>query len=178
MDKIDKPRGLIGYMALTDEERERAGNPPRSVWKHVFRPRTILYTALWSAVGVGLLVALFIRPDIDVTVAPVRNPTYVTLSDGSIRNTYEVRLRNKHGEERPFQISVTGHPAVRVQLEGTPYQTVTVPADTAKLQKVYLVAPPASEPAEDERTELRIWVEDISNGDRAYQDTVFNGRAN
>ncbi|WP_412505663.1 cytochrome c oxidase accessory protein CcoG [Roseovarius sp. SYSU LYC5161] len=178
MAKIGKPRGLIDYMALTDEQAEREGGQATPVWKHVFRPRTVLYTSLWSLVGVGLLFALFIRPDIDMTVAPVRNPTFVTMSDGSIRNTYEVRLRNKHGEERPFKMSVTGHNAVRLQLEGTPYSTVNVPADTAMLQRVYLVAPPGSDPARQDRTELRLWVEDISNGDRAHKDTVFNGKAN
>ncbi len=112
MAKIGKPRGLIDYMALSDEPRERAGQPPRSVWKHIFRPRTIMYTTLWSLVGFGLLFALFIRSDIEMTVAPIRNPTYVTLSDGSIRNTYDVRLLNKHGEERQFKLSVTGDPSL------------------------------------------------------------------
>ncbi|MEC9103400.1 MAG: FixG Ig-like domain-containing protein, partial [Pseudomonadota bacterium] len=119
-----------------------------------------------------------IRPDIDMTVAPVRNPTFVTLSDGSIRNTYDVRLRNKHGEERPFRMSLTGNPALRIQIEGTPYETVTVPADTAKLVRVYVVAPADSAPAEDERTEFRFWVEDITNGDRAHAASIFNGRSN
>lgn len=178
MAKIGKPRGLIDYMALTDEAAERAGNPPKNIWKHILRPRTIMYTALWSLVGVGLVVALFIRADIDLTVAPVRNPTFVTLSDGSIRNTYDVRLRNKHGEDRPFNISLKGDPALRVQLEGTPYTSVKVPADDTLLQRVYVVAPKGSEPAESERVEFRIWVEDIASGERAYKDTVFNGRAN
>jgi cytochrome c oxidase accessory protein FixG len=177
MAKIGKPRGLIDYMALTDEERERSGKAPKPVWQHVFRPRTVLYTSLWSLVGVGLLVALFIRPEIDLTVAPVRNPTYVTLADGGIRNTYEVRLRNKHGEERPFRLSVKGHPTIRLQLEGTPYSTVKVPANEQRLQRVYLVSPPGAEPSQTDRTEVRLWVEDISNGDRAYADTVFNGKA-
>ena len=54
MDKIGKPRGLIDYLALADEPAERAGDPPRPIWKHVLRPRTILYTRfvvddwLWS----------------------------------------------------------------------------------------------------------------------------------
>jgi cytochrome c oxidase accessory protein FixG len=178
MAKIGKPRGLIDYMALTDEVAERAGKAPREIWKHILRPRTILYTSLWAAVGVALVVALFIRSDIDMTVAPVRNPTFVTLSDGSIRNTYDVRLRNKHGEERPFRMTVTGDPALRILLEGSPYETVYVPADTAKLQRVYVVAPRGSNPAEAERTEFRFWAEDITNGDRAYKDTIFNGRAN
>jgi cytochrome c oxidase accessory protein FixG len=178
MAKLGKPRGLIDYIALSDEPRERAGGKPRSVWAHVFRPRVILYTALWSLVGLGLLFALFIRPEIEMTVAPVRNPTFVTLADGSVRNTYDVRLLNKHGEDRPFRISLRGDPALRVQLEGTPYETVTVPANETYLQRVYVIAPPGSEPAGSERTEFRFWVEDLTTGDRAYNDTIFNGRQN
>lgn len=178
MEKIGKPRGLIDYLALTDETAEQAGKPPKSAWKHVFRPRTMLYTSLWSAVGVALIVALFIRADIELTVAPVRNPTFVTLSDGTIRNTYDVRLRNKNGDERPFKLSIKGDPALYLQLEGTPYQTVTVSADTMKLQRVYVMAPKGSEASLAERVEFRIWVEDTSNGDRAYKDTIFNGKGN
>ncbi|KUJ76614.1 cytochrome c oxidase accessory protein CcoG [Ruegeria marisrubri] len=178
MAKIGKPRGLIDYMALSDEENERAGRPPKSVWKHILRPRTILYTSLWSLVGLGLLFALFIRPDIDLTVAPVRNPTYVTLSDGSIRNTYDVRLRNKHGEERPFQLSVKGDPSMRIQIEGSPDDKVTVPADTAHLTRVYIEAPKGAPPSSAASTPVRIWVEDLKSGERAYKDTTFNGRGN
>ncbi|MDJ0822720.1 MAG: cytochrome c oxidase accessory protein CcoG [Paracoccaceae bacterium] len=178
MDKVGKPRGLIDYMALSDEPRERAGEKPRSPWFHIFRVRTMMYTTLWAVVGLGLLFALFIRSDIEMTVAPVRNPTFVTLSDGSIRNTYDVRLLNKHGEDRPFRVSLTGHPTLRVQLEGTPYETVDVPANETFLQRVYVIAPPQSDPAAAERTDFRFWVEDLTNGDRAYNDTVFNGRAN
>ena len=175
MAKIGKPRGLVDYIALTDEIREREGKDPRSVWKHIFRPRTILYTSLWSLVGVGLVVALFIRNEIDVTVAPIRNPTFVTLSDGSIRNSYDVRLLNKHGETRTFRVSLTGDPALRVQLEGTPYEAVDVPANEQLLQRVYVVAPRGSDAALSHRTEFRFWVEDLSNGDRVYNDTIFNG---
>ncbi|THH35858.1 cytochrome c oxidase accessory protein CcoG [Aliishimia ponticola] len=176
MAKIGKERGLIDYLALSDEPRERSGEKPRPIWHHVFRTRTVLYTGLWSLVGVALLWALFIRPDIEMTVAPVRNPTFVTLSDGSIRNTYDIRLLNKHGEERPFRISVAGDPSLRVRVEGTPYETVEVSADSTQLQRVYVVAPPNSEPARNDRTEFRFWVEDTTNGDRAYKDTTFNGK--
>jgi cytochrome c oxidase accessory protein FixG len=178
MAKIGKPRGLVDYLALSDEPYERAGQPPKSVWKHVFRPRSVLYTVLWSLVGFGLLFALFIRADIDMTVAPVRNPTFVTLSDGSIRNTYDVRLRNKNGEDRPFHLSITGDLAMRIQLEGTVYETVTVPADSTMLQRVYIVAPKSSDAAAGETTDVRIWVEDTASGERAFKDTIFNGRAN
>ena len=178
MLKIGKPRGLIDYMALTDEQSEREGQPPKPVLKHVLRPRTILYTSLWSLVGFGLLFALFIRQDIEVTVAPVRNPQYVTMADGAIRNTYEVRILNKHGEARPFRITVNGDPTIRVSLEGTPYGSVEVPADSTFNQRVYLQAPAGSTPALAELSEVRIWIEDLSNGERAHKDTIFNGKGN
>ncbi|NSY38033.1 cytochrome c oxidase accessory protein CcoG [Leisingera sp. ANG59] len=178
MAKIGKPRGLIDYMALSDETLERSGKPPKNIWKHILRPRTIMYTSLWSLVGVGLLFALFIRSDIELTVAPVRNPTYVTLSDGSIRNTYDVRLRNKHGEARPFQLSLKGDPEMQIGLEGVEGETVTVPADTALLQRVYIVAPKDAAPSKSGSTPVRIWVEDLNSGERAHKDTSFNGKGN
>jgi cytochrome c oxidase accessory protein FixG len=175
MGKLGRERGLIDYMALSDEALERAGQPAKPVWKHIFRPRTVLYTALWGAIGLGLVYALFIRPEIDMTVAPVRNPTFVMLADGSIRNTYDVRLRNKHGEERPFRLTAHGHPTFRIALEGTVYETVTVPANETRLQRVYVIAPPDAAPARADVSDLRLWVEDIANGERASVATTFNG---
>lgn len=176
MTKIGKPRGLIDYMAISDEPLERAGKAPRPVWKHILRLRTMVYTALWSLVGVLLVVALFMRSDIDVTVAPVRNPTFVTLSDGAIRNTYELRLRNKHGEVRPFQLSIKGPEGLELDLEGIESTTVQVPADATHLQRVYVVAPKGSAAAQGELSDLRFWVEDTMSAERVHKDTVFHGK--
>jgi len=176
MERIGKPRGLIDYLALSDEPAERQGVPPRAIWQHVLRPRTMMYMALWSFVGIGLVVALFIRPDIDMTVSPIRNPTFVTLSDGTIRNTYDVRLRNKHGDDRAFDISVGTDTGLDLSLEGLEIDSVVVPANETLLQRVYVTAPKGSEPATSDRTEFRLWVEDRVGDERVSTDTVFNGR--
>ena len=176
MTKIGKPRGLIDYMALSDEAREKSGHSPRPIWSRIFRLRTMVYTGLWSAIGFLLVVALFVRQDIDVTVAPIRNPTFVTLSDGTIRNTYEVRLRNKNQQDRLFNVSVRGDVAYYLQLEGSKFQSITVPADSTLIQRVYVMAPVGSLPANSDVSDVRIWVEDLGNGDRAFKDTVFNGK--
>jgi cytochrome c oxidase accessory protein FixG len=176
MAKVGKPRGLIDYMALTDEANERAGNSKKSVWKHIFRLRTIIYTVLWSAIGIGLTVLLFVRSDIDVTVAPVRNPQFVVLSDGSIRNTYDVRIRNMTHDESAFAITLVSDQPLQVELEGQTGNTVDVPLNSTHLQRVYIIAPAGSEAAETERTDLRLWVEDLSTQTRAYRDTTFFGR--
>ena len=177
MAKIGKPRGLIDYLAFTDEPGERAGKPPRPIWQHILRPRTILYTVLWSGIGLGLVFALFLRAEIDMTVAKVRNPLFVTLSDGSIRNTYDVRLRNKHGDDRSFHLSIATEDPLRVSLEGTDELWVMVPADSTQLQRVYVTASSKSETAKSERSEFRFWVEDLDSTDRAFKDTVFSGDA-
>ena len=176
MDRIGKPRGLIDYMALKDEAAERAGEKPKNVWKHILRPRTILYTVLWSGVGIALIVALFIRSPIDVNVTPVRNPLYVTLSDGAIRNTYELRLRNKFADDRLFEISQTSDAPLQISLEGTDGTTVNVPADATRTQRVYIVAPKGSAAAVAKRTPVRLWIEDVKGGDRIHVDTIFNGK--
>ena len=175
MEKIGKPRGLIDYFTLRDEEVERAGGQAKDIWRHIFRPRTVLYSSLWAAVGVGLVVALFVRSEIDLTVRAERNPLFDQMADGSVRNTYELRLRNMTGDDRPFRITVTGDPMLYLQIEGTPYETVQVEADEMLIQRVYVTAPAGSEAAQETRTDFRIWVEDLESNERTHEDTHFNG---
>lgn len=175
MGKLGLPRGLIDYFTLQDERKEQAGGQAKAVWRHVLRPRTILYTSLWSAIGVGLVVALFVRPEIDVAVSPIRNPVYVTQSDGTIRNAYDLRLRNKHHEPREFALSFTADAPLNLHVEGTEGIAVTVPADETREVRLYLDAAPGTAAAGTEHSDVRIWVTDISNGDRAGAETHFNG---
>ncbi|MEO0370091.1 MAG: cytochrome c oxidase accessory protein CcoG [Pseudomonadota bacterium] len=176
MAKIGKDRGLIDYLALSDEPRERAGEKPRSAWFHIFRLRTMLYTAAWALCGLVLLYALFIRAAIDITVAPVRNPQFVTLSDGAIRNAYDIRLRNQHGEARTFEFQLVGDGAFDLRLEGQSGLSTLVSADDTTLQRVYVIAPAGSAPAEADRTDLRFWVQDMVSGERVFEDSLFNGK--
>src|SRR5690606_10643454 len=163
------------YIALKDETDERAGGHPRQIWRHVLRPRTILYTALWSAVGVGLIVALFLRAPFGLNVTPVRNPLFVTLADGSIRNTYEVRLRNQQGEERTFDFALAASTPMSLAIEGVEGQAVSVPADATATVRVYVTAPDGGEAALGGHTPIRFWVEDLTSNDRVSANTVFNG---
>jgi polyferredoxin len=177
MAKIGKPRGLIDYFALSDEAAERAGEAPKSIWRHVFRPRTLLYTAMWSLIGVGLVYALFVRSDIELTVSAIRNPTFVVQSDGTVRNIYDVRLRNKLGDDRLLHLSLRSDETLRIELEGRDgLLTVPVPADTTVLQRVYVNARPQDAAATQHSTDLRLWVEDLETGERASRSTTFNGR--
>ncbi len=136
------------------------------------------HAALHGAVvggGDRLVVALFLRSDIDMSVTPVRNPTFVTLSDGTIRNTYDLRLRNKLGEDRTFTITLTSGARMNIAAEGLPDTVVTVPANQTMTQRIYVTAPPDTEAATAARTDLRLWVVDTESNDRIWHDTIFNG---
>lgn len=180
MDRIGKPRGLIDYMALHDETAERAGAAPRSVWKLVFRPRTMLYFTLWSGIGVALLTALLLRSPYDLNVTPVRNPIYVTLSDGAIRNTYELRMRNKQGAEKEFAVMVADAkgqplPDVTLTLGGHEADLVSVSADETLVQRLYLTAEPGSAYATRSRSDIELIIRDMDGGRTAEVKTVFHG---
>ncbi len=175
MKKVGKPRGLVDYMAFTDETNEREGNPPKPIWQHIIRVRTIVYTSLWTLVGVLLIVALFMRSEIDLNVTPVRNPVFVVLADGSIRNTYEIRIRNKQDGAHPFDVQVTPSEGFEIGLQGTESTIVVVEADETGTHKVFIIAKKGTPAAVAGLTDIRIWVEDKFTGDRTYSDTVFNG---
>ena len=176
MAKIGRDRGLIDYLALVDETYERSGRPPVAASRHILRLRTSLYGVLWSLIGIGMVYALFIRSDIDVTVRPVRNPSFIVQSDGTIRNIYEARLRNKAGEDRLFHLSIGGGEDFELKLEALGSDVaVKVPADSTYLQRFYLSVPRDHPAAKGSLTPLKLWVNDVLSGSRASSKTIFNG---
>ncbi len=158
MAKTGQPRGLIDYLALSDAPRERSGGAPKPLARHLLRPRNFVYLLLWGAIGLGLLAALALRPGIEMTVHPVRNPTFVTLSDGTIRDTYDIRLRNKAAEPRQF--ALTTDAALDLAVEGTAGTEVEVPADSQVQVRLYLTAAAGSDAAEAALTDVDLVVTD------------------
>jgi len=176
MHRLGKPRGLIDYMALSDEANEKAGGKPRPAWRHIFRPRTILYTVIWSLIGVALVYGLFVRSDLEFSVAPVRNPVFVTLADGTIRNIYELRLRNKSPGVKSFTIGIDSEFSdLELSLGGNRQPSVTVAADSTYLQRVYVLAPPESLSASTATTSITFWVAGKDDARKHFVKSIFNG---
>ena len=102
MDKIELPRGLIRYDTETSLETGMSERKP------LFRARTIYYIAILLVVSAIVLYSLISRPLLEMTALHDRNPIFVQLSDGSIRNGYEIKILNKTHENRTYQIKVDG----------------------------------------------------------------------
>jgi polyferredoxin len=135
-----------------------------------------MYTTLWGGIGIGMIVALFLRDPFGLNITPVRNPLFVTMSDGSIRNAYEVRLRNQHGEERPYDLTVESPVPLDLAIEEADTSTVNVAPDSMRTLRVYLTAPANSPGAVEKRNDVTIWVTDLASKDRVRAATVFNGK--
>ena len=105
MAKIGRPARLIAYDTDLNIKHRQAGESQRF---NIVRMRTILYTAVIAIVGGIMLYTLATRHSEAISVIHDRNPLFVRMSDGSIRNAYTVRVINKRLETRKFELSITG----------------------------------------------------------------------
>ena len=174
MAQVGRPRGLIDYLTLDDAATEQAGGTADPVLKTLFRPRTLIYFGIWCAIGLAMLFTLGQRTRLDLTVQHDRNPLYVQLSDGSIRNNYTVKIRNMETRPREVALVIKGLPnAVAWTSTGnreTAGQriTVTVAPDTVQKVRLFVVAPVKGVA----RTDFEIEAVALTGNERGDSDSV------
>ena len=101
----------------------------------------VFYATAMVIVGVVMLTALLLRPDLEVSVLHDRNPIYVRLSDGGLRNGYTVKLLNKLYEPRTYHLALEGLPGASLSIIGAEHETgpaVTVPPDDLQSLRLYV----------------------------------------
>ena len=139
MTKLGKERGLISYVTLADynqnmalatggtaaivPERVRDKLTGRLVegirhtnWRSIVRPRTIVYFVGWAAIGLAMLSVLSLRSPLAVNVLHDRNPLYVELKDGTVRNGYDVKILNMTPTPRNVAVTLEGLPGGSMSL--------------------------------------------------------------
>ncbi|WP_310498021.1 cytochrome c oxidase accessory protein CcoG [Sandarakinorhabdus sp.] len=181
MTQIGRPRGLIDYATLDDAVHEKAGGEPRPVIRTLLRPRTLLYFAIWAGIGLAMLFSLGQRARLDISAAGDRNPRYVQLSDGAIRNAYTIKLRNMETRPRSIDLRVVGLPGAALwtqvgsrEAAGTTLRVALAP-DAATQLRVFVAAPARGE----EHTAFRLVAQptDGAPGSRearpAHDDVTF-----
>jgi cytochrome c oxidase accessory protein FixG len=175
MEKVNRPRGLIAYDTLENLGRRAAGQPPRM---RLLRARPVIYAALIAVVGVLMLVTLGNRATLELNVLRDRNPLYVTLSDGSVRNGYTLKVINKLHQERNFRLSVAGSLPAQVSVLGgetADEPVLNVGPDRLASFRVFLTAPASA--LGGESTAITFAVSDPADGTQATYDSVFRGPA-
>jgi polyferredoxin len=200
MDKLGRERGLISYATLADYNANMAMatsggtgpvNPtlvrtPSGSFADglahfhlgkIFRLRTYIYLGVWSAIGLVLVYSLLTRERLELNVLHDRNPQFVTLSDGSIRNGYTVKLLNMIPEPRTIVVTLQDLPgaemsAVGVDLPPALSFTTLVEPDRLKTMKVFVRQPASAIKAPTQGFRFRI--EDKAGLESAEYTATFN----
>jgi cytochrome c oxidase accessory protein FixG len=169
MDKLGKERGLISYATLADYNANMAfatagrtqpidptrvrgadGRLSENIAQFrigkLLRPRTFVYFGVWTLIGLTMLYALLTRDRLELNVLHDRNPQFVRLSDGSIRNGYTVKLLNMVPEPRTVILSLEGLLGAEMSVTGTDQpedrsMVVLLEPDRLKTLKVFVRQP-------------------------------------
>ncbi|MFD2182419.1 cytochrome c oxidase accessory protein CcoG [Rhodoplanes azumiensis] len=173
MSKIGRPTGLIAYDNDINIGRRIAGEAP--VYRFV-RARTVIYTGIIALVGAVMLYTLSTRTLIDINVLHDRNPLFVNLSDGSVRNAYTIRFLNKRSDLRTIELSASGVPIPTLHVIGEEPASRTIVAvgpDQTREVRVLVTVPPgarigASNP-------ITFTARDVDSGDTATANDHFFG---
>ena len=154
MAKLGRPRGLIDYATLEDCKAEASGAEPVPIRRTLLRPRTLAYFGVWGLVGLSMMFALGARTRLDLSVAHDRNPLWVRLSDGSLRNGYTIKLRNMESRPRAVVLALEGLPGgamwdsmERESMAGRSIR-LTLPPDQVEQRRILVRAAASGDPEE------------------------------
>jgi cytochrome c oxidase accessory protein FixG len=175
MERLDLPKGLIRLDTVNSQAaREKGGSAPF----RIVRPRTLIYVAVLSLVAGVMAFGLGNRSTLDVNLLRDRNPLFVTLSDGTIRNGYTFKIMNRARADRQFVLTLEGISGATLSVLGGPTDTDRLALETApdKVEtfRVFVRAPRGA--LAGESTPLRfVLIEDTPEGEYSIQDNVFRG---
>ncbi len=184
MDKIGRPRGLIAYDTVARKEAASARLKDESV-KHepvqLIRPRTMLYAGLLALVGIVMLIAWSNRTVLELNVIADRNPPYVRLSSGAVRNGFTIKILNKLHEPRTYSLAVSDLPGATLTvlgMEGTKEPAIVVPTDVLREIRVFVAVPaPSGVEASATSRKFRFIVKDKATGLEVVRAATFQGPA-
>ena len=119
-----------------------------------------------------MLYALINRAPLEISVLHNRNPLFVQLSNGEIRNGYDLKILNKTHEEHIYQLSISGLDKTQISIVSagnTDKNEISVTADSVGQYKVMVSAP--VEPQDPINIEFTL--KDINTDTTASYETMF-----
>ena len=179
MDKVGLPRGLIKFDSEANQRALARGEAATHWTKRLVRPRTIIYSVVITLVAAIMLVSLATRATVDINVLHDRNPLFVRLADGDIRNGFTIKILNKTREPRAFVLGLEGLAGAAISVAGHEEADQTGPIvlqaspDSVATYRVYVSAPLAG--LEQDATPMTFLLTEQVSGEIAHQETVFRG---
>jgi cytochrome c oxidase accessory protein FixG len=135
MDKMGYARGLIRY---STEHAIAAHWTVREIWRHVLRPRTLVYSGILGAIVVTFFTALALRVPLKVDVIRDRGALGRVVEDGMVENVYRLQIMNTQEQFHRYQIKVSGIEGIEVASEAV----AEVPGATTRTFPLRVRIPP------------------------------------
>ncbi len=107
MDNMGWPRGLIRFSSAREQEGGKA---------RLFKLKTVGYGLSILVVTVLLFWSVSHQGEIDTAVRQIRQPLYVLLSDGSIQNSYQIKLSNLTSETHHYSLRIKDLPGAQLDV--------------------------------------------------------------
>ena len=121
-----------------------------------------------------MLTALIHRTHFDLHVLHERNPLYVKLSSGDVRNGYDIKILNKTHDPRTYALSIEGIPQDHISVEGVGHPDatrLTVAPDSVEEFHVFVNEPESD--LHDARKNLEFVLTDNQEGVSEEVETMF-----
>ena len=149
MRKVERPVALIAYDTDAAVAARTCG---QKASYPLVRSRTVFYGVVVAFGAALMLWGLMNRPALVVNAIRDRNPTFVRLHDGSIRNGYTLKIANRGFQHRTLQVGVEGLPGAMLKTPGedATHDMITVEVDANDVRSVRLLvtaAPNADAPS-------------------------------
>ena len=141
MLRVGRPTGLIAYDTDAAVAAREAGKAP--IYR-LIRPRTIYYAVALVIVSGLMLYGLTHRSPLDLHVVRDRNPMFVRLGDGSIRNGFTLEVSNRTLQPQTYRVAFDGVTGVQLKTPGAPAASelsVAVEPDAVRAVRVLISAP-------------------------------------
>jgi len=152
MDKMGYERGLVKY---TTENAMKNKWTTAQTWRHVFRPRILIYTTVLLGIVIAMLVSLTMRTPFKVNVVRDRGVMARIVSGGKIENVYQLQVMNATEATQHYKITVTGLPGLTVTTDNVVMVESTQARRLAvRVQAPFEAATPGSHPIQFEINSL------------------------
>jgi cytochrome c oxidase accessory protein FixG len=175
MARFNRPPNLIRYDTINNQIARAQGKPAKA---RLIRPRTIVYMVVLALVAAVMTFALSTRSRLEVNVQPDRQPLFVKLSDGSLRNGYTFKILNMKREPKTYLLAASGLSGAEITVTGVQPQPsssveLSVAPDEVGTFKVFVKAPPAS--LGGKLTDFTFVLTDLATRQMIEQRSVFTG---
>lgn len=108
------PHAAFSVVKYTTENAMKNKWTQAQTWRHVFRPRILVYTAILLGIVTLMLVSLTLRTPFKVNVLRDRGVMARIVSGGKTENVYQLQVMNATEADQRYQAQLTGLPGLSI----------------------------------------------------------------